>query len=102
MRSLSKNTFIVNNHISRHNLDCILLTETWLDQTGNAELTETSTVDYSFFRSTRTNTKRGGIAALYSKFLKCKSVAFGDFQSFEYSSIIVQSVTYWVLPYDGF
>ena len=42
VRSLNNKTFIVNDTITSHQLDCILLTETWLNETGSKELIEAS------------------------------------------------------------
>lgn len=48
VRSLTNKTFIVNDIITSHRLDCILLIETWLDETGSKELIEASPSNFSF------------------------------------------------------
>lgn len=49
VRSLTNKTFIVNDIIRSHKLDCILLTETWLDETGSKELIEASPSIFHFY-----------------------------------------------------
>lgn len=91
VRSLINKTFIVSDIISSHRLDCILLTETWLDETGKKELLETSPPNFSFSRCTRTSKKGGGVAAIYSDILSCKSIHLGSYSTFEYLALAIRS-----------
>ena len=64
VRSPTNKTFIINDLITSHKLDCILLTETWLDETGNKELVDASPSNFSFSHCTRSN-KKGGVATIF-------------------------------------
>lgn len=92
VRSLSNKTFIVNDIIRSYGLDCIILTETWLDETGTKELIEASPSNFSFSHCTRPSKKGGGIAAIFSDILSCKSVSFGVYFTFEYLALVTRSV----------
>ena len=92
VRSLSNKTFIVNDIIRSYGLDCILLTETWLDETGTKELIEASPSQFSFSQCNRPSKKGGGIAAIFSDILSCKCVLFGVYSTFEYLTLVPKSV----------
>lgn len=64
VRSLNNKTFIVNDTVTSHQLDCILLTETWLDETGSKELIEASPSNFSFSHRSRSNKNGGGVIAI--------------------------------------
>ena len=53
VQSLSNKTFVINEIISEHKIECMFLTETWLNSDGPAILIETSPPCYSFEFSTR-------------------------------------------------
>ena len=90
VRSLSKKTFIVNDIITSYKLNCIFLTETWLDASGNYELLEASPSDFSFSHCFRSIQKGCGVAALFSNVLPCKDVSFGTYSTFEYLAIAMK------------
>lgn len=48
VRSLVNKTFLVNDLICANRLDCIVLTETWLEATGNKDLTKTAPAEFKF------------------------------------------------------
>lgn len=87
VRSLRNKTFLVNDIITSHKLNCIFLIETWLDSSGNYELLEASPSDFSFAHCSRSHQKGGGVAALFSHVLPCKTVSFGTFSAFEYLAL---------------
>ncbi len=91
VRSLINKTFIINDFITSHRLNCILLTETWLDATGSKELTEASPPNFSFLHCYRENTRGGGVAAIFSDHLSGKNVFFGSYSTFEYISFVLRS-----------
>lgn len=91
IRSLSNKTFIVNDIIESNQLHCILLTETWLDDTGSKERIEASPSNFSFSHCIRPNKKVGGVAAIFSDILSCKTTSFGSYSTFEYLALITRS-----------
>ena len=88
VRSLSNKTFIVNDIIRSYGLDCIILTETWLDETGTKELIDVSPSNFSLSHCTRPSKKGGGITAIFSDILSCKRVSFGVYFTF-YTIILI-------------
>ena len=48
VRSLTNKTFVINELIAERQLDCMFLTETWLNSDAPAILIETSPSSYSF------------------------------------------------------
>ena len=97
IRSLTTKTFIVNDLISEYNLDCLFLTETWLNENGAAALIEACPPNYSFSHSFRKTIvmrrkrarrkKGGGTATVFSNALRCTNISFDEFPSFEYHAI---------------
>src|SRR4029434_1264485 len=73
IRSLSGKTFLINDLICERKLDCMFLTETWLNKNGSAALIEASPPNYSFFQSIRTGKKGGGTATITTDALCCRS-----------------------------
>ena len=90
IRSLSGKTFLINDLICERKLDCMFLTETWLNKNGSAALIEASPPNYSFFQSIRTGKKGGGTATITTDALCCRSISFDDFASFEYHAIVLK------------
>ncbi len=72
VRSLSNKTFVINKLISEHNLDYLLLTETWLNSDRRTILIETSPIP---------------IHAIADG-LNCGNIPIGDFCSFEHHDIL--------------
>ena len=97
IRSLTTKTFIVNDLISEGRLDCLFLTETWLNENGPASLIEASPPNYGFSYSLRkamrmkgkkAKRKRGGgTASIFSEGLGCTNISFDEFSSFEYHAL---------------
>ena len=88
VRSLNNKTFLVNELIKENNLDCICLTETWLnDDTAKATLIEACPPDYSFHQVSRKSKRGGGVAAIFSSKLLFKITELGEFTSIEYLAI---------------
>ena len=90
IRSLSGKTFLINDLICERKLDCMFLTETWLNINGSAALIEASPPNYSSFQSIRTGKKGGGTASIITDSLFCRSICFDDFASFEYHAIVLK------------
>lgn len=87
IRSLGSKSFLINNLIQDHNLDCLFLTETWLKSNGAAVLIESSPPNYSFSQCYRRGKIGGGTATIYNDNLGCNNVCFNDFSSFEHHAI---------------
>ena len=97
IRSLTTKTFIVNDLISEGRLDCLFLTETWLNENGPASLIEASPPDYGFSYSLRKAMRKkgkkakrkrgGGTASIFSEGLGCTNISFDEFSSFEYHAL---------------
>ena len=68
------------------------LTETWLDTNGSATLIEATPANYNFSQSIRAERKGGGTASIINEALKCRSISFGNFISFEYHAVILKCV----------
>ncbi len=92
VRSLHNKTFTDNDLITSHQLDCLLLTETWLDGTGSKELIEASQSNFSFSHCNRLNKKGVGVSAISSNILSCKNVSFGFYSTFENLAFTIRSV----------
>lgn len=92
MSDPTNKTFTVNDIIRSHRLHCILLTETWLDETGSKELTEASPSNFSLSHCTRSNKRGGGVAAIFTDGLLCKSITFGSYSTSEYLALVIRSV----------
>ena len=90
VRSLSKKTFLINNIIDEHNLSCIFLTETWLNENGLASLIEASPPNYSFSESHRIGKRGGGTATIFKDTLGGTNISLGDFASFEHHAILLK------------
>ena len=90
VRSLSKKTFLVNDIIDEHNLSCMFLTETWLNENGSASLIEASPPNYSFLESHRNGKRGGGTATIFKDALRGTNISFGEFASFEYHAILLK------------
>lgn len=90
VRSLSNNTFFINDLIMEHKLDCMFLTETWLSTDGPAALIEASPPNYSSSHSCRQGEKGGGTATILSAAHAGRDIPLGDFCSFEHHAIILR------------
>lgn len=90
-QSLINKTFIINDLITSHRLNCFLLTETWLDETGSKELIEASPPNFSSLHCSRENSRGGGVAAIFSSNLSSKNVYFGSYSMFEYLAFVMKS-----------
>ena len=88
-RSLSNKTFILNDLITSHKLDFLILTETWLKTGDCSHLIELCPPQYSYFNSPRSTGRGGGLAVAYSNLFKCKHSAIDNFQSFEILMFII-------------
>lgn len=92
IRSLAGKSFLINDFIIKHNLECLFLTETWLDQ-GNSGtvLIEAAPPNFSVMSEARVNKRGGGVAILFNDSLQCKQASFGSFDSFEYVALQLKS-----------
>lgn len=91
VRALTNKSFCINDLISDYNLDCLFLTETWLDTDTPATLIETCPLDFTYSFSTRKGKIGGGTAAIYRKTLK--DIDLGTFSTFEYNAILLNFQT---------
>ena len=66
VRSLTNKTFVINELIAERQLDCMFLTETWLNSDAPAILIETSPSSYSFEFSLSTGKKGGGTVSIWA------------------------------------
>ena len=90
IRSLTGKTFLINELIRDYKLDCMFLTETWLDANGSPALIEASPPNYSFSQSFRSGKKGGGTATIFSEALTGNTASFDEFTSFEYHAITLK------------
>ena len=90
-RSLKNKPFVMNDFICTHNLDFLLLTETWLEKsTSCITLIEATPPHFNFISTERQNKQGGGIAIIYKALFQCQKTALGDFASFEYLSAVLK------------
>ena len=91
IRSLVNKSLLVNDIIMSHDLDFLLLSETWLTEGScGTILNEATPSNFSFVSKCRTGKKGGGVAAIFKDVFNCKEMSFGDFNSFEYVSFILK------------
>lgn len=88
IRAINK-SFIINGLILNSNLDCILLTETWLDTDAAIVLTEACPPHLNFLFSTRSG-KRGGTASIFKETLNSKELSLTNY-SFEFHTFVFSS-----------
>lgn len=92
VRSLAGKSFLINDFIVKHGLNFMFLTETWLDQNNSAAvLIESTPPNFSFLSEARVNKKGGGVAILFNESLQCKQMCYGNFDSFEYVALQLNS-----------
>ena len=82
IRSLSNKSFILNYLILFHNLDLLLITETWLKPGDYSPLIELCPLDYMTFNLPRP-TGGGGIAVVFKNNFICNQITWSTFNSFE-------------------
>lgn len=81
VRSLSNKYFLINDLISTHKLDFLLLTETWLDHnSAETTLIETSPPDFVFTYAPRPSGRGDGLATLFRSSHQCNQVPFEFFR----------------------
>lgn len=85
VRSLLNKTLIVNDLILDNNIDCLLLTETWLGNNAPFVLTEASPPNFNFLFSFREDKKGGGTASIFRNLLRPNTVLLHTFFSFPLS-----------------
>ena len=90
-RSLRNKPFIMNDFICNHNLDFLLLTETWLEkETSSTTLIEATPPHFNFISTERQNKQGGGIAIIFKSLFQCQKTTLGDFSSFEYLAAVLK------------
>lgn len=70
----------------------MFLTETWLDQDNSAAvLIESTPPNFNFMSAARVHKRGGGVAILFNDSLQCKKMSYGNFASFEYVALQLNS-----------
>ena len=87
----------LNDLVTDHDIDVLLLTETWLTEQGNeAQKAEMTPADYVLKSFPRKNRRGGGFAFLMKKSLEkhvvIKSLSFSAFEAFE-AHVVYNSVS---------
>ena len=82
-RSLTNKTFILNNFFITHDLDFLLLTETWLKPSENSAFSELLPPGCSFFSTPRAAGRGGGLAAIFKESFRCQAITTNNYFSFE-------------------
>lgn len=82
-RSLTNKTFILNDLISTHDLDFLMLTETWLKPGDNSAFSELLPPGYSFLSTPRVSSRGGGLASVFKQHLNCRLLPSKNYSSFE-------------------
>lgn len=83
VRSLSNKTFMLNHFFRSRELDCMLLTETWVQPGELFPFSELLPPSCSFFSCPRTTGKGGGLATIFKSSLNCKKTPCNQYKSFE-------------------
>lgn len=73
-RSLASKTFILNDFFTTHDLDFLLLTETWLKPGENSAFSELLPPGCSFFSTLRAAGRGGGVAAIFKESFRCRTI----------------------------
>ena len=94
-RSVSNKTFVLNDFFSRHNLDFLFLTETWIGAgVGQSSVfSELCPTNCSFISTPRCVGRGGGVALVFKNDFKVRTLSVGSFSTFELQCIIVESAT---------
>lgn len=87
--SLTNKTFILNDLISTHDLDFLMLTETWLKPGDNSAFSELLPPGYSFLSTPRVSSQGGGLASVF-KHLSCRLLPSKNYSSFELQLFLTQ------------
>lgn len=88
VRSILNKSFIINDLILDSNLDCLLLTETWLGTDAPVVLTEACPPDFNFLLSIRGGKRGGGTASVFKNTLITREVSFSSYLSFEFHAFV--------------
>lgn len=88
-RSLANKTFILNDLISTHDLDYLMLTETWLKPGDNSAFSELLPQGYSFLSTPRVSSRGGGLASVFKQQLNCHLLPSKNYNSFELQLTLV-------------
>lgn len=93
-RSVSNKTFILNDFFSRHNLDFLFLTETWISAgVGQSSVfDELCPTNCSFISTPRCVGRGGGVALVFRNNFKLRTLPAGSFSTFELQCVIIESV----------
>uniref|UniRef100_A0A3B3HCT2 Reverse transcriptase domain-containing protein n=1 Tax=Oryzias latipes TaxID=8090 RepID=A0A3B3HCT2_ORYLA len=81
----------MNELILDNNLDCLLLTETWLGTDAPVVLTEASPLNFNFLFSTRGDKKGGGTASIARGSFATKTITLHSYSSFEHHAFSFNS-----------
>ena len=92
---MSNKTFVLNDFFSRHNLDFLFLTETWIGAgVGQSSVfSELCPTNCSFISTPRCVGRGGGVALVFKNDFKVRTLSVGSFSTFELQCIIVESAT---------
>ena len=82
-KSLTNKTFILNDFFTTHDLDFLLLTETWLKPGEYSTFSELLPPGCSFFSTLRAAGRGGGLAAIFKERFRCRVIITNNYSSFE-------------------
>ena len=88
-RSLASKTFVLNDFFKTHNLDFLLLTETWLKPGEYSAFSELLPPGCLFFSTPRATGRGGGLAAVYRESFKCRIITANNYSSFELQLFVI-------------
>ncbi|XP_032366676.1 LOW QUALITY PROTEIN: uncharacterized protein LOC116685831 [Etheostoma spectabile] len=89
VRSLTNKTFILNDFFTTHDLDFLLLTETWLKPGENSAFSELLPPGCSFVSTPRAAGRGGGLAAIFKDSFRCRTITANNFSSFELQLFVI-------------
>ena len=94
-RSVLNKTFILNDFFCRHDLDLLLLTETWIvaGVGESAAFGELCPTNCSFVSTPRCVGRGGGVALVYKNAVKIRSLPTETYSTFELQCMTVESKT---------
>lgn len=82
-RSICNKTFILNDFLTRHHLDMLFLTETWVSAGELSVFEELCPPDCCFISTPRSAGRGGGVAMVFKQSLKILTVSVRRYSSFE-------------------
>lgn len=88
VRSVLNKSFVNNDLILDSNLDCLLLTETWLGTDAPVVHPKACPPDFNFLFSTTGGKRGGGTASFLKNTLSSREVSFNSYLSFKFHAFV--------------